>query len=111
MADLATSAVANDVNVSSMALSNGLTVFRRQLTLTLTGQGTTTNRILASVLGFSTVQWVSNFVKTDNTEIIPAVPSSDRSMILLMDPKQATDANRALPADFTGTYKCTVEGY
>lgn len=76
----------------------------KNLTLTLTGQGTTTNKILASVLGFNIIRQASPAVKDDNTLVIVAAPSIDGSMLLL----KAAGSNA--PADYTAVVTLDVEG-
>ena len=77
----------------------------RQVTLTLTGQGTTTNKILASVLSLTKIEQATHFVKSDNTVVYHAVPSYDGSMLLLS--VVAADT----PADITATIRGVVKGY
>lgn len=74
----------------------------RECTIVLTGQGTATNKILASDLGFKGFKGSSIFTKSDNTEVLIGVPSYDKTFLLLK--AAATNA----PADFTGTYRAEL---
>lgn len=76
----------------------------RQFVLTLTGQGGTTNKIPASVLGFAKIKEAHNGVSASDSNIVVAAPSLDGSYLLLE--ASATDA----PADFTGTLTILVGG-
>lgn len=82
-----------------------------RVTVTLTGQGTATNTIPASAFGLSRILTASNFVKSDDAVIVPAVPNVAGTVLLLCAVTNATDATRAAPADFTGDFTGTVEGY
>jgi hypothetical protein len=104
MADLATTGVAINAGRSSELIMTGRKVRLVQFTLTLSSMGSATNKILASVLGFKEILWASPAVKSDNSEIVPAAPSTDGSMLLLR--ASATEA----PADSTGTYNLMVAG-
>lgn len=75
------------------------------VSLDLGGQGTTTNAIPASALGWTVIEEASTFVKDDNTLVVAAAPSADGSKLLLK--AAATNA----PADYTGTFIGTVRGY
>jgi len=111
MADLASTAVSVD-KLSYVTLTNGLVLYRKECTVTLTGQGGTTNKIPATAFGLSSVSKTSNWVSNDATpKVVPASFSYDRATILLADAANATAANHQTPADATGTYRCTVEGY
>lgn len=77
---------------------------RKNVTLTLTGQGTATNKILASVLGLISISSATPAVKTDDTLVIDAAPSTDGTFLLL----KAAGSNA--PADYTATVKLEVEG-
>jgi hypothetical protein len=79
----------------------------KSLTLVLAAMGTATNKIQASILGYTKILRASNMVKSDNTEIVQATPSADGSLILLT----IGTTTLGLPADFTGTYTFVVEGY
>lgn len=115
MADL----TSTDVSVVEDTVETGVSTSRRRVTrksvkgrytLVLGGQGTTTNGIPASALGLSKITGCGSFIKSDNTVIVPAVPSADGSKLLLCAVTNATDASRAAPADFTGTFTGNVEG-
>lgn len=111
MADLATSAVTLE-RAWSEGGTHGKDLSCRLVTLVLTGQGGTTNRILASVLQLSKIEQATNFIDSANAGVIIANPSYDGSMLLLANLEQVTDANRADPADVTGvTVRGVVKGY
>jgi hypothetical protein len=109
MADLAASAVTIERSWTEGG-TNGLEVSCRQVTLVLTGQGGTTNKIPASVLALTKIEQSSVFVKSDDTKVYPATPDYAGANLLLNDLTQATDANRALPADITATVRGVVKG-
>lgn len=86
---------------------------RRHLTISLTSQGGTTNTISAASLGIkagyagevrlvkftdgsANVRWVGLF--------------TDGTYVYISDPTQATDANRGLPSDVTGTLELIILG-
>ena len=108
-----------DVVVTRDFVDDGVSNSRRRVgrrrvslwvSLTLGGQGTTTNTIPASALGLSRILSASGFVKSDNSVIVPSAPSADGSMLLLCAVTNATDATRAAPADFTGVFSGSVDG-
>lgn len=105
MANLASSAVTVNAYYTGMG-SNAKRYTFAELTLVLTGQGSATNKILASVLqmGFVTLKGCGTAVKSDNTVVLPAVPSTDGTFLLL-----GGGASNA-PADYTGTFNITVWG-
>jgi hypothetical protein len=102
MADLAKSAV--EIVDGWEHRQPGRNFTLRQFVLTLTGQGGTTNKIPASVLGFAKIKQAYPGVSASNANIVVAAPSLDGSMLLLK--ASATDA----PADFTGTLTILVGG-
>lgn len=116
MADLAQSAVT--INRSwSEGGTTGKELSCRQVTLVLTGQGGTTNRILASVLALSVIEQASNFTDSANAKLFVAAPNvaaagnvGQGGALLLVDLTQATDASR-IPADQTATITGVVKGY
>lgn len=62
--------------------------------------GGVTNRVLASAFGFRQIFDCSDVLLDASTKkVYPAEPSADGTMILLSNPNQATDANRADVAD------------
>lgn len=69
----------------------------KDLTLVLTGQGGTTNKILASTLGFSAIRKVHSAVVSDGTHL-NAAPSYDRSYITLAAKGSGTPADQTLTA-------------
>lgn len=108
MANLAASAVTHEKGWKSLSTPSQLTT--RHLTLVLTGQGTSTNKILASTLGFNKIHSCSLAQRSDDAGAYPAAPSYDGSMLFLYNPNQATDADRYKPADITATVRITVTG-
>lgn len=90
---------------------NGKLMSCRQVSMVLGGQGTTTNKIPAAALSLQKIEQSSNFVKSDNASIYPAVPSADGANLLLVNLAQVTDANRDDPADITATIIGVVKGY
>jgi len=88
----------------------GVQLATKQLTLVLNGQGDATEAINASALGFQTIVSCSNAIKSDNTVIVPAVPSYDGSKILLGTLADVSSAGSEAPATRTGTFRITVTG-
>jgi hypothetical protein len=102
MGDLAQSAV---VHVDSWQEHQpGRSIIWRKFVLTLTGQGTSTNKILASVLGFSEILESKVGVTDTDANLIVAAPSLDGSHLLL----KADDDDT--PEDLTATLYITVGG-
>lgn len=84
----------------------------RLVSLNLTGQGTTANKITAAVLQLTKIEQASIFSSDDDTTLVPAAPSGDGTYLLLADLTQAVDVDRSSPADFSGVVlKGTVKGY
>jgi len=103
MANLASSAVVIERAWTEGGLA-GKEVAVRQVTLTLTAQGSASNAIPASVLSLTKIEQAGMFIKSDNAAALPAVPSYDGSKLLLLDADN-------LPADATGTFRGIVKGY
>lgn len=103
MADLAASAVSL-ISEWTEGGTNGRRLACRKLQLVLTGQGTTTNKITAAILGFTKIQSASPAIGDANDRIVVASPSYDGSLLLLK--ASATEA----PADLTDTVRLTVKG-
>jgi hypothetical protein len=101
MADLASSAVTLNRSWYEGLQRN---VQSKDVTLVLSAQGTTTNKIPASVLGFTKLLGGASLVKSDNTEIVLGVADYAGDNLLL----KAAGTNA--PADFTGTYRGVVKG-
>lgn len=97
MANLARSAVTFNREWSE---GRNKQIFVRDVTCVLTAQGTATNKILASVLGFLEVYEVPQAVKSDDSVVYVACASYDGSMILL----------GTTPADITATVRMLVKG-
>src|SRR5262249_34738727 len=102
MADLARSAITFNLDWKEQ---HSQPLFNRDVTITLTGQGGTTNRILASVFGLLKFTKGGTFVKNDNSAIYVGVPSIDGSMLLL-----SPGAAPMVPADVTATIRGVVVG-
>lgn len=110
MGNLASTAVAINRSWTEGGI-NGRDLSCRDVSLTLTGQGGLDNKILASVLGLTSLEQCGNFVD-DADGLIPAAVSNDRSMLLLYNMAEATDGARAVPADFNATViRGVVKGY
>lgn len=114
MADLAATAV-----VVNNVWKEGGTISRRFLvkdvTLTLTGQGGTTNQIPASLFGMSEIVDVRG-ARTSADALVVASPDYTGDNILLGPTSlEATGDAETLPigtaADFTGTVRLVVVGY
>jgi hypothetical protein len=106
MADLTTAGVSITRQAYEIR-SNGLTYWEKAVTVTLStnGSATATELIPASAFGLTTVEECSPLTKTDDTIIVVAAPSNDKTFILL----KAAGTNA--PASVTGAYKCVVKGY
>lgn len=76
----------------------------RRVRLTLSGQGTTTNKIPASVLKMTKVVSATPMVKSDNTVIVPASPDYARDNLL------AGGGSSNAPQDLTGVFDVIVRG-
>lgn len=79
--------------------------FVRDVTATLTGQGGTTNKILASVLGLLEITDVRCAVKSDNSVVYGCAPAVDGSYILL-----TVAGAPGTPADVSATVRMIVVG-
>lgn len=109
MANLANSAVAIQRRWAIADRSGKLVGKVVDAILTLTGQGTATNKILASSLGLSEI-WAVKSCRADGDTLQLASPSYDGTYLLLYDVENATDASRSDPADVTDTIRVIVEG-
>ena len=85
MANLAASAVARYPSNGSRDYypRQDQTLVSRSFKLTLSSQGTLTNQITASALGFSTLRSVSNLWDADNGNILSAVIDPVNNIVLL----------------------------
>jgi hypothetical protein len=86
---------------------------RKKMSITLASQGGATNTIGAVALGFASggISEARCCSFTDGGAQIRAVELfTDGSNVYVGDPTQATDANRGIPADVTGTLVLVVEG-
>lgn len=97
MANLARSAITFNREWSE---GRNKSIFVRDVTCTLTGQGGLTNKILADTLGFLEVFHVAAARKTDNSLSYAACPSADGSFITL----------GLTPGDVTATVQMLVKG-
>ena len=103
MANLAQSAVAvNEVYKSDGPSARKFKVV--DATLTLTGQGSLTNLIPATLFGMTYIHAV-DAARDSSSNIVPAAPSYDCKNIVLGASAAET------PADFTGILRLTVRGY
>jgi hypothetical protein len=75
-----------------------------ELTLVLTGQGTTTNTIDAATLNLTEIRGCSSACSDGNDVILPATPNYAGTILLL-----GGGASNA-PADYTDTFHITVWG-
>jgi hypothetical protein len=81
-------------------------------TLVLTGQGGSTNKIVASAFGLTKIESCGNLLDVTNTLVYPAVPNTDGTAILVADAKSGTQANHCNPADLTiAETRIEVHGY
>lgn len=101
MADLASSAVTLNRQWYEGLQRN---VQCKDVTLVLSAQGTMTNKIAASTLGFTKLLGTVSLVKSDNTEIVLGAANYAGDYLVL----KAAGTNA--PADFTGTYRGVVKG-
>lgn len=85
----------------------------KRLSLSLSSQGGTTNNIPATQLGFLAGQLfkATCVLFTDGSSNKRTVWCfTDGTYLYIADPTQATDANRGLPGDVTGTLIVEVSG-
>lgn len=85
---------------------NGRRNVVRKLSLVLTGQGGSTNKITASALGFQILLRTTNAIASDNDPIYLAAVSADGSYLTLA----ADAAASCSPGDVTDTVVVIVEG-
>lgn len=99
MANLARSAVTfNEVWTEG----KNTNLLAKDVTCVLTAQGDATDKILASVLGFSKIMKVLSVRKSDNSVIYFGCPSNDGSFVLL--------GTSTTPATITATVRMIVIG-
>jgi len=103
MANLAESAVVVDASWYEGG-NQGKDFVAKRVTLTLTAQGTTANKIEAKTLGLVNINDCSALILSDNSKVYPAAPSADGTFLLI-----GAGASGA-PADVTGTAKLLVRG-
>jgi hypothetical protein len=83
----------------------------KDLSITLSSQGGATNTIGKVALGYSTIYDVKCILFTDGSSQKRAVVLfTDGTNVYVGDPTQATDANRFIPADVTGTLVLRISG-
>lgn len=104
MADLASSAVTLEDSWYEGGEGSPRRLLVKRLLLVLTGQGTASNAIPASVLGFDKLVDSSVAVPNTNADMVVASPDYAQTSLLLK--ASASDA----PADFTGHFRVTVRG-
>lgn len=86
----------------------------KDLTLTISSQGGTSNSIGYAALGFQSagITGVRLLNYTDGSSQNRAIfVWTDGSKVLLGDPQVSTDADRGEPLDMTGTLRIEVSGY
>lgn len=103
MANLAESAVKTRESWAEVRIGKPKLRVKR-LDLTLSGQGGTTNKILATTLKFGKIIESGDAVKLDNSGVLPTSPSYDGSMLLIKA------AGTATPTDVSGIYSVIVKG-
>ena len=104
MADLVPGSV-TIVRQDSRALSNGITLWTKAASVTLASMGTAANKVLATAFGLSAFEESSAWSKSDNTEVVVAGISNDRSYLLLKA------AASGAPFDYSGVYNVYVKGF
>ena len=113
MANLASSNVTTIASWTNGGLNSRRNIVK-QVKWTSTTAGGTSNKLLATSFGLSKILNASNILLDASTKkIYPTAVASDGSYLLVMDPAQATDANRPNVADLatsTDYAYCTIEG-
>ncbi len=83
----------------------------KDISIALSSQGGATNTIGKVALGYSTIYAVQCILFTDGGSQKRAVwLTTDGTNVYVGDPTQATDANRSIPADVTGTLVLRISG-
>lgn len=85
----------------------------RNLTLTLSSQGGATNTITAAALGIKAgycYKVVPIIFVDGGSQKRTVWLFTDGTTVFVGDPTQATDANRSIPADITGTLTLEITG-
>lgn len=85
--------------------------FVKDLSITLSSQGSTASPIPASALGFSSIYSVQfvNFVN-GSSDSVALIVFTDGTNVYTADPTTSTDADRGDPTDVTGTLTIRVSG-
>ena len=75
------------------------------VTLSTQGAGTTGAKIpVAAFLGLRTIEEVSNFIKSDNSVVIPASPNAANTEVILGGGSSNTAAS------YSGTFNAVIKG-
>jgi hypothetical protein len=85
--------------------NNGKKLNVYKCSVVLSSMGTVANGIPATAFRLSTIERVSPWTLSDNTIVLVAAPNVLKTAVLL----KAAGTNA--PADYSGTYECTVWGY
>lgn len=99
-----------DLTKSAVAVTHTIYVgvkrdrIEREVTLTLTTQGTAANAITAASCGYHKFKGISYLTKSDDSVVLIGIPSADGSKLLL----KAAGTND--PADYSGTFSGTISG-
>lgn len=101
MADLASTAVTVK---NSWYGGLGKEIIHREVDVTLSGQGSTSNKITAEALGLDEFEGISVLTKDDDSAVVVGAPSADKKTLLLK--AAATNA----PADYTGDFTGVITG-
>lgn len=104
MADLAASAVTVEDDWYEGGEGGPRRLKCKQLVLNLTGQGSASNLIPASVLGLTKIVEATSAVKFDDSVGVTAFPDYTQDNLLLKN------AGSNAPADYTGQFRITVRG-
>jgi hypothetical protein len=86
----------------------------RIVDIALTAQGGTANDIPASALGYRSINWAMPIRALDgssNLRHVPILLEADGEGLLTVDIEASTDADRANPANWTGTVRVMLAGH
>ncbi len=103
MANLASTGVVTNANYTGNG-NNGKKHSFKEVTVTLSSMGTTTNTIPAAAFGMSKIAGSSPWTLSDNSIVVVANPNVLGTLLLLK--AAATNA----PADYTGAFTATIWG-
>ena len=91
--------------------ANGKSLIMARGTLVLgAGEGGTTGDIPASLFGLNKIYSVTPAIKSDDSQVALFAVGKDSDELFATNIEQATDANRANPADLAGSWILTVIG-